>query len=545
MTQALDPDRDASDLDLIVEMTGDFARSRDVEAALRLGLVRIVERVGALAASLFLLDEDGGALVCRACVGPVDVTGLRLAPGSGIVWRTVETDRPQLVRDARRDPDFTAAVDAATGFVTRTVLCAPMSVQGRRLGAIELFNKSGGRAFTLTDSRLLQTLASSSALALINARLVAGLAEQEALKRELALASEIQRAMLPAPQPPDSAIHGINLPARGVSGDFFEILPLADGRIAFAIGDVSGKGMNASLLMTKTASLFRCLAKREDGPGRMLAAIDSELQETGLAGMFVTMIAGILDPQSGRVVLANAGHEPPLLRDSKGYTAIEEGMPPLGIAPELFAGGCPESVVELGGGALYLFTDGLTEARVVGGGMLGGDGVRRLLDAFAAMPAAERLDAVVSSLDGEGSLRDDVTILVVEDRRVAHCGTFERRYPARPETLAEIRGAVGRAARELGCDETMAADVVLASDDAKFLMAYSRLGANPDGGSTYQLPRAIGMRRALGFTLLEETIDAATAERWGLINRVLPAASAAEEALAIARRTASPAARWP
>ncbi len=90
-----------------------------------------------------------------------------------------------------------------------------------------------------------------------------------------------------------------------------------------------------------------------------------------------------------------------------------------------------------------------------------------------------------------------------------------------------------------GVSFALAADVVLASDDAKFLMAYSRLGANPDGGSTYQLPRAIGMRRALGFTLLEETIDAATAERWGLINRILPAATAAEEALATARRMAA------
>lgn len=90
-----------------------------------------------------------------------------------------------------------------------------------------------------------------------------------------------------------------------------------------------------------------------------------------------------------------------------------------------------------------------------------------------------------------------------------------------------------------GVSFALAADVVLASEDAKFLMAYSKLGANPDGGSTYQLPRAIGVRRALGFTLLEETIDAATAERWGLVNRVLPAASALEEAMAIAVRMAA------
>jgi 2-(1,2-epoxy-1,2-dihydrophenyl)acetyl-CoA isomerase len=90
-----------------------------------------------------------------------------------------------------------------------------------------------------------------------------------------------------------------------------------------------------------------------------------------------------------------------------------------------------------------------------------------------------------------------------------------------------------------GVSFALAADVVRASDDAKFRLAYSKLGANPDGGSTYQLPRAIGLRRALGFALLEETIDAPTAERWGLVNRLLPAATAREDALAIARRLAA------
>lgn len=453
-------------LDLMIEMTMDFAQSQDVEATMHLGLERVAEKMGAEAASLFLLDSETGDLVCHACIGPSDVVGLRLPPGKGIVWRTVDLDLPQLVRDARLDPDFTTAIDNATGFVTRSILCAPVSFRGQKLGAIELFNKHGGGAFTQGDARLLRVLSVAPALALINRRLLAGMAEQEGLKRELELASEIQRAMLPPPQPPASPVHGINLPARGVSGDFYEVVPLADGRVAFAIGDVSGKGMNASLLMTKTASLFRCLAKREDGPGRILAAMDSELHETGLAGMFVTMVAGILSPDSGRVVLANAGHEPPLLRTSQGFVSIDDGMPPLGIAPDLFSGGCPESVVDLDGGALYLFTDGLTEVLTADGSMLGAEGAQSLLDAFAAMPAQERLAAVVRSLDGVGPLRDDITMVVVEDMRQAAKGAFERAYPATPETLADIRSAVARVSTQLGCPPHMAQDMVLAVDEA-------------------------------------------------------------------------------
>jgi len=405
----------SEDLDLIAEMSADFARSRDIEATLKLALGRICQLVDAEAASVFMLEGD--ELVCRACWGPVDVTGLRLPANHGIVGRTVAENAAQIVRDTGHDRDFSKAVDQTTGFVTRSILCAPLSVHDQRLGAIELFNKRSGGGFDLADRRLLVALTASAALAVFNARLAAGMAEQEALKRELSLAAEIQRTMLPAPPGPTFPIHGVNLPARGVSGDFFDVLPLGSDRIAFAIGDVSGKGINASLLMAKTASLFRCLAKRIEGPGSLLAAIDSELAETAAGGMFVTMVAGVLDRPSGTVTLANAGHEPPLLVAPGGTKAIEASMPPLGILPELFADGCPETEVRLGGGTLYLFTDGLTEAESGDGEQLGSAGVEKLLRRHADLPAHRRLEALVGALASGGALRDDATLLAVEDQR--------------------------------------------------------------------------------------------------------------------------------
>jgi len=405
----------AEDIDLVAEMTADFARSLDIEETLRLGLARIAQSVGAEAASMFLLDP-GGDLICHACWGPSDVTGLRLPPGHGIIWRTVDENAAQLVRDTQSDPSFNASVDAETGFVTRSILCAPLSVRDERLGVIELMNKQGGRAFSASDSRLLQALGSSAALALFNARLASAMAEQQVMRRELALAADIQKAMLPSPQAESFPVHGINLPARGVSGDFFDVMALADGRIAFAIADVSGKGIYAALLMAKTASLFRCLAKRIDAPGRLLAAIDAELAETGAQGMFVTMVAGILDPVAGTVVLANAGHEPPLLLSAAGAAdAIDGGLPPLGIVPDLFADGCPESIIDLAGGTLYLFTDGLSEARKEDGGMLGSDGVEALLRRYAGLPVCRRLGAVLAAVQREAPvIADDLTMVAVE-----------------------------------------------------------------------------------------------------------------------------------
>lgn len=457
----------ADDLDLIAEMTADFARSRDIEESLRVGLQHIATRMEAEAASLFLMDGDSGELVCRACSGPADVTGLRLPRGDGIVWRSVLRNQVQLVKDTSADPDFTQKVDDVTGFTTRTVLCAPMAVRDECMGAIELFNKRGHQAFDDDDRRILQALAASAALALINARQAAAMAEQQALQRELALAADIQRAMLPSPRPSGFPIHGVNRPARGVSGDFFDVVELPGGRIAFAIADVSGKGMNAALLMAKTASLFRCLAKRLDGPGDLLAAIDAELAETGSAGMFVTMVAGVLDLAGGRVVLANAGHEPPLLVRGDVVERVQGGMPPLGIDPTLFLSGCPESQVDLAGGTLYLFTDGLTEARDENGRMLGGEGVEALLLRHRDLAPPERMAAVIDEIAPDGAaLRDDLTMLVVEDASMADPPALDRRFAARPELLCDIRRAVADTAGRLGCPEPLVMDVVLAVDEA-------------------------------------------------------------------------------
>lgn len=454
----------ADDLDLIAEMTADFARSLDIEETLRLGIAHISTRMGAEAASIFLMDAESGDLVCRACWGPTDVTGLRLTKGQGIVWRAVNRNATQLVRNTKDDPDFAPHVDGDTGFITRSVLCAPMSVRDDRLGAIELFNKKDGGSFGADDRRVLQALAASAALALINARQAAAMAEQQAMRRELALAADIQRAMLPCDRPAEFPIHGINMAARGVSGDFFDVVELTNGKLAFAIADVSGKGMNAALLMAKTASLFRCLAKRLDGPAAWLEAIDAELAETGSAGMFVTMIAGLLDPLTGTVILANAGHEPPLLCCGAEMRRIDDGMPPLGIVPEMFAQGCPESLIDLNGGALYLFTDGLTEASDAAG-MLGADGVLRLLTAHSVRPAPDRLRAVIGQVVSDGMmLKDDLTMLVVQDSRAIPA--LERQYQARPASLVAIRQALAEVLTRLGWSGTDRADVVLAVDEA-------------------------------------------------------------------------------
>ena len=410
-------------LELLAEMGQDFASSLDIGETLERGLKRIAAYLDAEAASLFLLESDDRELVCRACFGPTNITGLRIGADQGIVGRSIQENHCQIVRDVRLDPDFAKTVDEGTGFRTRSILCAPLSVKDRRVGAIELLNKRGGDGLFSGDERqVLQVLESSAALAIINARLTAAVIEQEKLRRELELAAEIQRSLLPPRAPPGYPVCGLNVPARQVSGDFYDVFALPDGRIAFSLGDVSGKGMNAALLMAKTSSLYHCLGKSIHDPARLLELVNREICETGTRGMFVTMVGGVYDPRVGVVRFSNAGHEPPLFRDSTGrYTAYPADAPPLGIAPELITSELlAVTEVELDGGSLAVFTDGVTEGRLEDGNMLGVEGLKQLWEASLSLSAVERLAAIADRLHRPGAtLHDDLTVLAIEHRVAA------------------------------------------------------------------------------------------------------------------------------
>jgi len=411
-----DPRSIADYLELLAVMSQDFAMSLDIEATLERALDRIMDYLQAEGASIFLLENDNTELVCRVCVGPVDITGIRLGISEGIVGRTVRDNRSQMVRDVRRDPNFASVVDEKTGFVTRSILCAPLGVKDQRLGAIELVNKHAGDGlFSDRDRHLLEALAASAALAIKNAQMAADLLKQERLRREIELAGEIQRGLLPARRKPPFPISGINIPARHVSGDFFDYFELPDGRIAFNIGDVAGKGINAALMMAKVSSLFHCLGKTVHEPGALMAKLDAEVAETSMRGMFVTMVGGIYDPKTRRVALANAGHEPPLLYHREGgFREFPAKAPPLGLPRSLEVGAAfPEEDIALDGGSLYLFTDGLTEGIGGDGGPIGIEGVRSLIARYAPEPTSQALEAIVGHLDRAGDLKDDVTILCI------------------------------------------------------------------------------------------------------------------------------------
>jgi len=389
------------DLAFLAAYSQFFAVSRDLDATLETALAGLVAGTLAETGALLLVEQAGGDLVCRVTAGPHRQRGARVA-----------ADDDPAGRCLRRN-----AIEFAAG--AETGLCVPLATDGPPFGVIELRGKLGGGGFDSRDAHLLQTLANLAALAVANARMADELVQRQVTQRELDLAAEIQRNLLPKRPDGDYPVSGINRPIRQVSGDFYDFFPLPDGKIAFALGDVSGKGINAALLMAKAASLFRCLGKRSDDPATILSIVNREVHETTSRGMFVTMVAGTYEPDRGRLLFANAGHEPPLLRSpDHSYATFPAEAPPLGIVPEMQFW---NQEAYLDGGEFYIFSDGLTEFQYEGSEELGVNGLIQLLEGLVELPLSERLEALIAALDREGwEVRDDLTVLGID-------GSWERR----------------------------------------------------------------------------------------------------------------------
>ncbi len=239
------------------------------------------------------------------------------------------------------------------------------------------------------------------------------------LNRELALAREIQQNLLPCDKDAGLPVYGINIPAKVLSGDFYDYFSLDDGRVYFNLADVSGKGITAALLMAKACSLFHCLAKQGHGPARLLSILNTEIGENTIRGMFVTMIAGSYDPATDEVKLVNAGHLPALvLRKDMKVVEIPAQSPPLGVICDWKF---KEIRFKLNASSIYAFTDGLTEHKLKNGSMLGLAGFKKIITKLAGHSALDRLRIIINYVAEGNTLtaKDDITMLLLE-RRSGH-----------------------------------------------------------------------------------------------------------------------------
>jgi serine phosphatase RsbU (regulator of sigma subunit) len=346
-----------------------------------------------------------------------------------VVTRALTDGVGILSEDAQADQRFQAST-TVTSLNLHSLLCVPLiGHNGRRLGVVQLDSLRTRKSFQMADLQLLTAVALQAAVVVENAALHAELIQKERLRQELALAREIQQGFLPAVFP-RAEEHGYELfaqvyPAREVSGDFYDFFPLGDGKLAFFVGDVSGKGIPAALYMVAVRTLSRHLAPLTRSPAETLARLNPALAADNPSMMFVTLLYGIYDPAKSEVVLASGGHPAPLLRRADGR------METLPLKSGRFLGyevangeqlTFTDFQLEMAPGeTLIVYTDGFTEARAPDRETF--FGMERLQEAlggpFRLLSLEDCIDGAKAAVDRftkTTELQDDLTLLML--RRV-------------------------------------------------------------------------------------------------------------------------------
>lgn len=245
-------------------------------------------------------------------------------------------------------------------------------------------------------------------------------ASKQRFESELSIAREIQMGMIPKIFPPypdrkDVDLHAVLHPAKEVGGDLYDFY-IDDNYLYFLIGDVSGKGVPASLFMAITRSLFRTLSQKEMSPAKIVSEMNNSISDNNESNMFVTLILGILDLQTGTLKLCNAGHNPPVLIAPDGQTSFLE------FKTHLFAGVIEnfaytdEEIILEKGSKLFLYTDGVTEAENVDKELYGEQRLLDILSAHSSSDVCSTVETVVVSVAEhvqEAEASDDLTILVI------------------------------------------------------------------------------------------------------------------------------------
>jgi sigma-B regulation protein RsbU (phosphoserine phosphatase) len=284
------------------------------------------------------------------------------------------------------------------------------------LGLLYLDARSTAAAVTGLDRQVLQTLAVEGATVIENARLFRVAREQERIQHEMRLARKIQQGLLPRQLPHSDyfQVYAVTMPTEAVGGDYYDVLPLADGRCGFALADVSGKGLPAAMMAASLQGAFGGIASWAPALTDLFAHVNNYLCERTPAEMFATVFYGVLDAQ-GIFEFVNAGHIPPLiLRAQGGIERADSSNFPLGLFPQIsFQVDC----VQLQPGDLIVTTsDGVTEARDPVGGLFGDARLQIVLETSTGLMPEEvcrRILASVQEFVGAAPQSDDLTVTVV------------------------------------------------------------------------------------------------------------------------------------
>ena len=367
-----------------------------------------IEAVGAERGILMTL-ETNGELVVRAAKG----SAFRIS--ATVRDRVVKTQLSVLVRDTMLDEAFRER-QSIIGQSVRTLMAAPLQTKERTIGLIYVDSPSLTRVFKEDDLNLLTVMANTAAIRIEHERLAEIEHQERMMAHELEQAAEIQQRFLPAKAPFVQGLDlaGHNAPCRTVGGDYYDFFPYENGRVAMVLGDVSGKGMPASLLMMSLQARVQVLIEEPDNLGAVLTRLNRLTAINCPSNRFITFFMCVLDGSTGDLVFANAGHNPPLVMRATGEAEwLEASGCVLGVLPMMKydeSRTCLEA-----GDVLVVFSDGVTDALNPQGEEFGEQRLAEAVRQHRGKSSAAILEGVnqaIADWSAGTPLPDDLTLLV-------------------------------------------------------------------------------------------------------------------------------------
>jgi len=333
-----------------------------------------------------------------------------------VIDEVVANGKSVLTSDAQADPRFAGGTVMLQG--VRSVLAVPLGVGANVFGIIYADSPLADNRFTGDHLKLLTTLASVAAIRVENARLTEEQIERERLEREQQVASEIQQRFLPskAPQVTGYELQGISFPCYEIGGDYYDFIERENGSLIVALGDVSGKGTAAALLMSSLHAAVHAQADANDSIVKTIVAVNRYLVESIPPNRFVTLFYAELDPKSGALAFLNAGHNPPLIVHAGGtMEQLASGGLPLGILADAdFREGRTKLYP---GDVLVIYSDGVSEAVNPNGEEFGAtrlyEVVARNLDTSAS-GIRDRIESALTKFCQGTPAADDITLVIVK-----------------------------------------------------------------------------------------------------------------------------------
>jgi sigma-B regulation protein RsbU (phosphoserine phosphatase) len=328
----------------------------------------------------------------------------------------IKNKAPLLINDFKTDSRFSWLTDRE--LPVHSLLSVPMMLKGRMIGVVTVFNKRSDTGFTDDDQRLLAIIAAQSSHVVENARLYQKEQSLLRLQEEMRLATEIQINLLPihVPQIPGYDIAGKSIPAKEVGGDYFDYIPLDDPALAFCLGDVSGKGIPAALLMANLQATLRGQSGPDVTPCLCVMRSNRLIFQSTDSQKFATLFYGILDSNKHEISYCNAGHDNPIrIRKGEVTDRLKAGGVVLGFVPEFsFA---EEKISMESGDVLVLYSDGITEAMNNKEEEFGESRLIQTISQNREKPSLEIIENILSTVRqhiGAVPQMDDMTLLVIK-----------------------------------------------------------------------------------------------------------------------------------